>query len=190
MTRNLVSINDLPPDGRDFELDDQAIWEQPMADFKMNCRISSPLSAKIHVLPAENGCLVRGRITGGIVLPCNRCTDDVEERLDSVFEDYEEIPQEDAPRKSRRPQEKKAPDAAPQEESRIVFEQHSPFLDLDAVCWEQFMLALPFNPLCKADCKGLCPHCGANLNSAPCSCHEDDADPRLAKLRGLTIKQQ
>lgn len=190
MPRNLLSINDLPPDGRNLELDDQAIWEQPIADFKMDCRISSPLKAKIHALPAENGCLVRGRIIGGIILPCSRCADDVEESLDSAFEDYEEIPREDAPRKSRCASGTKAQEAAPRDESRIIFEQHSPYLDLDAVCWEQFMLALPFNPVCRDDCKGLCPRCGANLNSSPCACREDDADPRLAVLRGLTIRKQ
>lgn len=35
---------------------------------------------------------------------------------------------------------------------------------------EQVVLALPFKPLCREDCKGLCPQCGADLNTAPCAC--------------------
>jgi len=41
-------------------------------------------------------------------------------------------------------------------------------------------------PLCKADCKGLCPGCGVNLNQAACQCHQThDKDPRLAALAKL-----
>ena len=47
--------------------------------------------------------------------------------------------------------------------------------------------ALPVNPLCKTDCKGLCPQCGTNLNNGTCGCIPDEGDPRLAVLRGLTL---
>ena len=58
-------------------------------------------------------------------------------------------------------------------------------LDLAAVCWEEFVLALPPTPLCQEGCKGLCARCGANLNAGPCGCPPEEGDPRLAVLRGL-----
>lgn len=40
-------------------------------------------------------------------------------------------------------------------------------------------------PLCRPDCAGLCPHCGANLNTETCSCQELDIDPRFQILKDL-----
>ena len=61
--------------------------------------------------------------------------------------------------------------------------------DLAGLLWEEFVLALPVRPLCKPDCKGLCPDCGKNLNEGSCSCVRDEGDPRLAALRGLKVKK-
>ncbi len=190
MQKYHISINDLPPDGKEFDLDDQAIWQTPMREFGMDCRISKPLSAHISVLPAEDGCLVRGELHGQVVLPCNRCAEDAVTDIQSDFEDFEELPGEDELDAALTPHAASlAPDPAAATESRIVYERNTPLLDLAAVCWEEFMLALPVNPLCKADCKGLCAQCGANLNNGDCGCIPDEGDPRLAVLRGLTLQK-
>ena len=59
-------------------------------------------------------------------------------------------------------------------------------IDLEPVFREQFVLAVPYAPLCTEDCKGLCPQCGIDRNTASCSC-EPPIDPRLAPLKGLKI---
>ncbi len=46
---------------------------------------------------------------------------------------------------------------------------------------EQVWVAMPMKPLCRPDCRGLCPQCGANLNLETCTCQET-GDPRLAVL--------
>ncbi len=43
-------------------------------------------------------------------------------------------------------------------------------IDLDGLVREQIRLALPFRLLCREDCRGLCPHCGADLNREACHC--------------------
>jgi uncharacterized protein len=65
-----------------------------------------------------------------------------------------------------------------------------PVLNLAALLWEEFSLALPVKPLCRPDCKGLCPECGKNLNEGACGCSPDTGDPRLAALRQLKVKHQ
>lgn len=48
------------------------------------------------------------------------------------------------------------------------------FIDLaDRIC-EAIREDLPMKPLCEADCRGLCPHCGKNLNEGDCACEEKD----------------
>ncbi len=92
MAKYLVSINDLPPDGKSFNLTDQEIWLDPIREFKMDCRIEKPLEATISVQPAEDGCLVRGAIGGEVVAPCNRCAENARIGINAHFDEFEEIP--------------------------------------------------------------------------------------------------
>ena len=58
-------------------------------------------------------------------------------------------------------------------------------LSLEDVLREQVLLSLPVKTLCKPDCKGLCPRCGADRNSQPCTCDAGPSDPRWEALAGL-----
>jgi len=49
-------------------------------------------------------------------------------------------------------------------------------LDISEDVREELALELPMNLLCKDDCKGLCPHCGADLNKKACSCRKGNAE--------------
>jgi len=60
-------------------------------------------------------------------------------------------------------------------------------IDLNELLREQFYLALPMKPLCRDDCRGLCPRCGANLNTSTCACASTWEDPRLAALKALRL---
>jgi uncharacterized protein len=55
-------------------------------------------------------------------------------------------------------------------------------IDLDDLVREQVELALPMARLCRKECQGLCPECGANLNEGQCSCATREIDPRWAAL--------
>jgi len=58
-------------------------------------------------------------------------------------------------------------------------------IDLGQLMQEQFYLSLPMKPLCSADCKGLCPTCGTNLNRGACDCSNQWVDPRFDALRAI-----
>jgi len=58
-------------------------------------------------------------------------------------------------------------------------------VDLGQLMIEQFYLALPMKPLCRPDCKGLCPTCGVNWNRDTCTCANNWEDPRLAALKAF-----
>ena len=60
-------------------------------------------------------------------------------------------------------------------------------VDLSPLIREQVLLALPTRPLCREDCRGLCPHCGINLNHSTCDCRVENLDPRLEALRSLKL---
>ena len=58
-------------------------------------------------------------------------------------------------------------------------------LDLDELVYSEVIANLPMKHLCSADCKGICPKCGKNLNEGKCDCPEKEIDPRLAALAQL-----
>jgi uncharacterized protein len=120
---------------------------------------------------------LKGSWSGEFEVPCARCVEPVrmhlEGDIDLIFRPL-------------------GADAGPPErsitavESEIGYYQKDSLL-LEDVLREQVLLSLPVRTLCKPDCKGLCPRCGQNRNSQPCSCEEGLTDPRweaLADLRG------
>lgn len=60
-------------------------------------------------------------------------------------------------------------------------------IDLEAPLRDAVVLELPFTPLCREDCLGLCPDCGVSLNDNPDHEHEAVIDPRWAKLAGMDV---
>ncbi len=110
-----------------------------------------------------------GHLSGRIDTQCRRCLGpaalDVNEDLHLLFAE-EGVPEADEP------------DVYP-----IPARVNT--LDLRPAIREQWVLAAPAFALCREDCKGLCPRCGADLNAGVCSC-DATADPRWKALRSLS----
>jgi uncharacterized protein len=72
-------------------------------------------------------------------------------------------------------------EATEDEASRMVGE----LIDLEPLVRDAVVLDLPFQPLCRDDCAGLCVVCGADLNLDPAHSHEAPVDPRWERLTAL-----
>jgi uncharacterized protein len=118
---------------------------------------------------------LKGQFAGKFEVPCARCVDPVQIPLQAEFDLIFRPADADseAPERSI---------TAP--ETEIGYYQGDSLL-LEDVLREQVLLALPVRTLCKPDCKGLCPRCGENRNSHPCTCDEGPSDPRWEALAGL-----
>ena len=68
---------------------------------------------------------------------------------------------------------------------RDVYELSGDQADLGQVIAGEIFFSLPMQPLCRPDCRGLCPRCGADLNVSSCSCQDMEIDPRWEKLKDL-----
>ena len=76
-----------------------------------------------------------------------------------------------------------------EEDERVPFVQEDQ-IDIDLLLTDEAMTVLPMKVLCKEDCKGICPKCGANLNEGPCSCGSEETPTRMAELlRKLQIPE-
>ena len=58
-------------------------------------------------------------------------------------------------------------------------------IDVSGPATDELALAMPAAPICRDDCKGLCPICGTDLNSDPCDGHGEEADSPFAVLKDL-----
>ncbi len=121
-----------------------------------------------------------GTMRGWVEVACSRCVGPVrvpvDERLNVTYLRANE-----------------APAGGEEEEVELgeddldVYTYEEDVVDLEPLLREQLILALPYAPLCKPDCKGLCSQCGADLNETTCSCDRDATDPRLAALKNIKL---
>ena len=124
------------------------------------------------------------RLTGGVAvtveLPCARCLDPVSREVAKKFDLLYRPLGSDAGK------EELSVTAA---EAEVSYYEGEGLL-LEDVLREQVLLALPLKAICREDCKGLCPHCGKNLNLEQCNCAEPLEDPRWSALKDIREKLQ
>lgn len=129
-----------------------------------------PVQVVLHGTHEFGTAKVRGNLDTEVTLRCSRCLVDFSDKLHVPF--AEEFVQVD--------EDKLADAEVNMEEDRNPVA--GDFIDLAPYVEQEVALALPYAPLHKPDCKGLCPECGVNLNESTCSCNTERIDPRLADL--------
>ena len=125
----------------------------------------SPIRLDLRLESVVEGVLVTGTAEVEVAGQCGRCLEPIEQQLEIDIQELYLYP-----------------DAEPDdtEASRMEGE----LLDLEPLVRDEVVLELPFMPLCRPDCAGLCPDCGANLNADPEHTHEAAVDPRWGELAG------
>ncbi len=118
---------------------------------------------------------VRSTYEGGFEVPCARCLEPVEYPLAGQFDLLFRPVGADGDASEH---------SITTSETEIGYYQKDGVL-LEDVLREQVLLSLPAKTLCREDCKGLCPHCGRQLNSETCACGETATDPRWSALSSL-----
>lgn len=113
---------------------------------------------------------------GQFAVPCARCLELVEHRVEGEFDLIFRPPDGNT-----EGHEHSITDA----EAEIGYYQKDSLI-LEDVLREQVILSLPAKTLCREDCKGLCPRCGRNLNSETCTCETVPSDPRWEALSELS----
>lgn len=128
-----------------------------------------PITVHLRAQSVIEGILVTGRVEGTTELRCARCLTELSSDLGlEVCELFA------------------APGHA--EASDDAYRVSGTEIDLEPMLRDAVALALPLNPLCRRDCRGLCARCGTDLNKASCDCTDDDKDPRWAPLDALRAK--
>ena len=122
---------------------------------------------------------VKGQLTGRAQLECDRCLKPVEFSIDSAFQLEYVTPEDYAAQQ--------AVELTEEDLDLSIFDGEA--IDLDELVKEELLLAVPDHVLCSEDCKGICPTCGADRNSADCACERQEVDPRWAGLKELVDRK-
>jgi uncharacterized protein len=131
----------------------------------------SPIELDIRLEAVMEGVLVTGTATAGLDGECVRCLEEIRDEIEVDFQElfvYEDK------------------DEQTDEEDSGTSRLEGDLLDLEPLLRDAVVLSLPFQPLCRDDCPGLCIECGARLADDPNHQHDEPIDPRWAALQELT----
>jgi uncharacterized protein len=172
-----IRVDEIPESGRFVHLhwDQGRLREFLPPDDPFEMKLVRPVNVDLEIHKRSDHLRVLGSIQGLLELACHRCLDPVRHPLNEAVDLFliEEV---------RTPAE---------EETELELEEleyeffDGEVIELDQLIAEQIFLSLPHKVLCSAECRGLCPRCGANLNTEPCRCAGGDERSPFAKLNVL-----
>lgn len=125
----------------------------------------SPIDVEVRLESVSEGILVTGTVGAELVGECARCLGPVTDEQTFDLQDLYYYPGHDA-----------------EEDALFVVDD---LIDLEQPMRDAIVLELPFTPLCRDDCLGLCVSCGFVLNEDPGHSHGETIDPRWEALKGL-----
>ena len=141
-----------------------ALWQEE------DPRPLDDLAVSMDVQHAAGDVLVQGTLEGAVELPCRRCLEsarvDIVEPLTLLFREG----------------------VGEEEDGFHPLPERAHELDLGPAVREHWLLAAPQFAVCREECRGLCPHCGQNLNEGDCACQPEERDERWAAL--LRLKKE
>jgi uncharacterized protein len=173
-------------------LDTRELGRRPGSQHEVTLTVPAPAELGIEVLrvpegsPVQldwrleavmEGVLVTGGATVTLVGECARCLESIDDELDVTFQELFVYSDQGSHQ-------------AEDEEDDGASRLEGDLLDLEPLLRDAVVLALPFQPLCRNDCPGLCVECGARLADDPEHTHEAAVDPRWAGLAALKQDQQ
>lgn len=162
-----------------------------------------PSSMEVNMRRVDEVIMISGDFTTSVQLLCSRCASPFLMPFDEHFTamyckdkemagiaylDKNSTPRGQNKGHARHAHDFNAPqgiEAAEDLEINYIAEE---FIDLGTVLTEQVTVRLPFQPLCKEDCKGICANCGADLNVGRCACSKIVTRNPFAGLKNFKIK--
>jgi uncharacterized protein len=158
---DVVDLIHRPGEMREREID--AVAPGGWSNAVIGVREGEPVHLDVRLESLHEGILVSADVGTTARGECVRCLIDVEESVEVEIREVFAYSRDDA----------------------FDYDVHETQVDLEPVVRDAVVLSLPFQPVCQAECTGLCPQCGVRLLDNPGHEHEAPVDPRWAALGGL-----
>jgi uncharacterized protein len=145
------------------------------------CEFVDPVAIHLDVMPMRDFIRINGRLDTALRQACVRCLETFQYPLQCRFTlNYSrEIPQD------VHNAEAEGIELTADQIGMVFFEGDE--IDFTDALQEQVILAMPFKPICRSDCLGLCPRCGKDLNFGPCLCGAKEPDGPFAVLKNMKL---
>ena len=170
-----INIGHIPEDGLNLHFEKDGEWFQNALPEKEKKEFSLQIADVVcSVKKLRDTVFVEGSLETTVATNCCRCLELANFPVMSNFR-YTFAPAGNQPRDEQE---------LHSEDLEFGFYEGD-IIDLDDLLFEQIMLQIPIKVLCKDTCKGLCPHCGTDLNTAKCNCQTEVIDERLAVLKKI-----
>ncbi len=143
------------------------------------CRFTSPLELQVTVTREYDLIRVHGEVATRVSLGCARCLREFEMAITSPFTIFYS-------RAAGAPLDEEVELA---EEDLVSATYEGDEIDLTPEIAEQVLLEIPFKPLCREECRGLCSVCGADLNVTECGCDRRETNLRFSALKDFKAEK-
>jgi uncharacterized protein len=170
-----INVNKIPEGGMPVRFERDGAWFRENLAGTASCDfLPDRIDVASTVRRIRENVFIEGTVAATGEMPCCRCLETAHLQLRSAFK-YTFAPSP----------------AQPEEDAELKAEDldfayyEGEIIDLDAVILEQILLQIPIKPLCTELCRGLCPRCGINLNTASCNCQTEAVDERFAVLKKI-----
>jgi uncharacterized protein len=174
MDRYVVDLKDLGQE----KIQLQGTFEPGLLDFSADSvSQSAPLEWTASVERAGQEIRISGCLKTVVEQMCSRCLDPARFELSKSFDLY-------FGRRDELTFDEDEEIRLTEQDTQTAFFTGTQ-LQLGDILREQVLLGLPMKALCRVDCKGLCPQCGANLNVSKCGCPKESFSPHMDTLLQL-----
>lgn len=185
-----VQLDEIREQGliREYECEASALPELAILEESGELKFHRPLRIALKFSRLDQLIEASGEISTTLELACGRCLNVFDRPVTITFEVtfsneplriHDEFTEDD----------EEGTELTADELGLIPF--HGNEIDLDETIQEQVLLALPLRPLCRTDCRGLCPQCGVDRNRETCSCTPPELERvnKFAALKDLKIER-
>jgi uncharacterized protein len=174
-----VKIEDIPEEGLTVDWEEQrdSLLAYLNRDATLDFSFEAPLHGEAWIKKMGKAYLVRGKVHAMLGLRCARCLKEFTYPLSSTF-DLSLHPEKEARGQGEVELEDEDMEA-------IYFEGGE--IHLSEMAYEQIFLDVPYQPLCREDCRGLCPRCGRDLNQSLCGCAKEELESGFSGLQKMKL---
>ena len=174
-----LRVDDIPAEGLNLNwTEERSSLSTYLQNFsQIDFAFEGPLQSEAKVSKAGQSVLINGGVQTTLQLQCVRCLKEFSYAISSAFE-LTLIPFKES--------------SSPEETELGEEDMESNFyqggeIHLSEIACEQIFLEIPFKPLCREDCKGLCPTCGKDLNLGSCKCVREEFGSGFSALQKLKL---
>lgn len=127
-----------------------------------------PMKVTVDADKFENAFRFKIRVVTEYLVACDRCLEEFENQFDGNYEQIYQVG---------------GGEFSDEDENVKIVPADTTEIDISEEIYSLVYLSRPIKVVCSNDCKGLCSHCGQNLNIKKCNCEDNKMDPRWEKLK-------